>query len=578
MRKSIVSLLAVMLFVTLLSGCSSAETNSKDVKENPVVVPKHQLYLDVEFESNLLLAIYDVDVYVDEEMVGNIPHGKNFTKLLEVDEGSHLIRFENEGDSTVTAEKKIDVKNDMTFKCTIKGHSDEIEFVDIELLDSIEGNSIKTENYLGRSLEAVTEELEANGFVNVNYHSKDESDSIWDTANWVIVEQNIEPGVELDKNSEIILTCEKIETYLDNHYLNLNISEAMSKAGELKHTLEFKNAVTRENFLTNPEEMTDEQKAEWIVNGTSDSRFAEGKVTLLLLYTGSKEVPSVNGMILNEALNILKAQDFSNVKAKSDDGSSIWNYANWTITSQSVEAGTVIKATDEITLTCHHNEEEKVSAERTSEAIPASEEDNVPGEYRSALKSAEFYSKFFHNSKAAIYDQLTSEYGDNVSAEAAQYAIDNVQADWNQNALKSAESYSETMHMSKAGIYDQLISKYGDQFTAEEAQYAIDNIQVDWNQNALKSAESYSESMHMSKAGIFDQLTSEYADQFTAEEAQYAVDNVQADWNENALESARSYLEMFEMSNEEIFDQLTSAYGDQFTAEQAQYAIEHLNG
>ena len=244
---------------------------------------------------------------------------------------------------------------------------------------------------MGRSLEAVTEELEANGFVNVNYHSKDESDSIWDTANWVIVEQNIEPGVELDKNSEIILTCEKIETYLDNHYLNLNISEAMSKAGELKHTLEFKNAVTRENFLTNPEEMTDEQKTEWIVNGTSDSRFAEGKVTLLLLYTGSKEVPSVNGMILNEALNILKAQDFSNVKAKSDDGSSIWNYANWTVTSQSVEAGTVIKATDEITLTCHHNEEGKESAERTSEAIPASEEDNVPGEYRSALKSAEFY-------------------------------------------------------------------------------------------------------------------------------------------------------------------------------------------
>ncbi len=133
-------------------------------------------------------------------------------------------------------------------------------------------------------------------------------------------------------------------------------------------------------------------------------------------------------------------------------------------------------------------------------------------------------------------------------------------------------------HNPKAGIYDQLISEYGDQFTAEEAQYAIDNIQVDWNQNALKSAESYSENMHMSKAGIFDQLTSEYADQFTAEEAQYAVDNVQADWNENALESARSYLEMFEMSNEEIFDQLTSAYGDQFTAEQAQYAIEHLNG
>lgn len=32
------------------------------------------------------------------------------------------------------------------------------------------------------------------------------------------------------------------------------------------------------------------------------------------------------------------------------------------------------------------------------------------------------------------------------------------------------------MYMSKAGIYDQLSSEYGEQFTAEEAQYAIDNL------------------------------------------------------------------------------------------------------
>ena len=30
--------------------------------------------------------------------------------------------------------------------------------------------------------------------------------------------------------------------------------------------------------------------------------------------------------------------------------------------------------------------------------------------------------------------------------------------------------------MSKSAIYDQLISEYGEQFTAEEAQYAIDDL------------------------------------------------------------------------------------------------------
>ena len=32
------------------------------------------------------------------------------------------------------------------------------------------------------------------------------------------------------------------------------------------------------------------------------------------------------------------------------------------------------------------------------------------------------------------------------------------------------------MSMSKDAIFDQLTSEYGDKFTSEEAQYAIDNL------------------------------------------------------------------------------------------------------
>lgn len=95
------------------------------------------------------------------------------------------------------------------------------------------------------------------------------------------------------------------------------------------------------------------------------------------------------------------------------------------------------------------------------------------------------------------------------------------------NALKSAESYSRTLHMSKQGIYDQLVSEYGEGFTHEEAQYAIDNIEADWNENALKKAKSYYENLSMSKDAVYDQLVSEYGEQFTAEEAQYAIDHLE---------------------------------------------------
>lgn len=164
--------------------------------------------------------------------------------------------------------------------------------------------------------------------------------------------------------------------------------------------------------------------------------------------------------------------------------------------------------------------------ESTVSEEPIEEEPSVPTEFKSALNSAKSYSDMMHMSKMGLYGQLTSEYGEQFSPEAAQYAIDNVKADWNANALKTAENYSETMYMSKAGLYDQLVSENGEQFTAEEAQYAIDNIQADWNANALKTAQNYQESMSMSPEAIRDQLTSDYGEKFTQEEADYAIANL----------------------------------------------------
>lgn len=146
-----------------------------------------------------------------------------------------------------------------------------------------------------------------------------------------------------------------------------------------------------------------------------------------------------------------------------------------------------------------------------------------------------------------------------------------------QNALKKAESYSKMMHMSKQKIYDQLTSEYGEKFPADAAQYAIDNLNVDYKANALEKADSYSKTMHMSKQKIYDQLTSEYGEKFTAEEAQYAVDNLKADYKANALEKAKSYQQTMSMSKDRIYSQLTSDYGEKFTAEEAQYAIDHLD-
>lgn len=102
--------------------------------------------------------------------------------------------------------------------------------------------------------------------------------------------------------------------------------------------------------------------------------------------------------------------------------------------------------------------------------------DNVPTEYQNALKKGEFYAKTMSMSKQGVYDQLTSEYGEAFPEDAAQYATDNLDIDWNENALKKAQSYYENMSMSKDGVYNQLVSEYGEQFTSDQAQYAVDNL------------------------------------------------------------------------------------------------------
>ncbi|MBN9612141.1 MAG: Ltp family lipoprotein [Actinobacteria bacterium] len=114
---------------------------------------------------------------------------------------------------------------------------------------------------------------------------------------------------------------------------------------------------------------------------------------------------------------------------------------------------------------------------------PAVEEDPeeapkpaVPAEYLSALTKADSYANMMYMSKAGVYDQLVSKYGEKFSKKAAKYAIRHVVADWNQNALEKARTYQDDMAMSPDAIYDQLISSYGEKFTSKQAAYAIKHL------------------------------------------------------------------------------------------------------
>lgn len=96
----------------------------------------------------------------------------------------------------------------------------------------------------------------------------------------------------------------------------------------------------------------------------------------------------------------------------------------------------------------------------------------------------------------------------------------------NRRALQSAESYLAMGGFSKQGLYEQLSSSAGEGFTPTEAQYAVDHVDADWNQEAVQAARSYLQTSPMSRAELIDQLSSSAGEGFTYEQALYAVNKV----------------------------------------------------
>lgn len=107
----------------------------------------------------------------------------------------------------------------------------------------------------------------------------------------------------------------------------------------------------------------------------------------------------------------------------------------------------------------------------------SSKKSSVPAEYEAALNKAETYANSMDMSKQGIYDQLTSDAGEQFSDKPATYAMDHLtDVDWNANALAKAKTYQKKMSMSADAIREQLTSSSGEQFTSAQADYAVSHL------------------------------------------------------------------------------------------------------
>ena len=130
--------------------------------------------------------------------------------------------------------------------------------------------------------------------------------------------------------------------------------------------------------------------------------------------------------------------------------------------------GAITGGGDSDSTTTESSSNEAAEENSTSE----SSESDLPREYKNALKKAESYlGSDFHFSETGLRDQLEYE---EFPQDAIDYAMENVEADYNEQAEKAAKSYAESeFAMSDQGVYDQLIFEG---FTEEQAQHGLDSL------------------------------------------------------------------------------------------------------
>lgn len=135
--KLVLVLLIVLLVLSACSGNESDKNNLKNYK-------KHTLLLDVKLEANIFFSTYDVEVYIDDNKVGNIKQGGSFKNSYSLNDGEHELSFNKSGDRDVNGSISISVDEDKAFLCNLKAHRDGIDIND-QVEETLKEYNIKAE-------------------------------------------------------------------------------------------------------------------------------------------------------------------------------------------------------------------------------------------------------------------------------------------------------------------------------------------------------------------------------------------------------------------------------------------------
>ncbi|MBR4346286.1 MAG: PASTA domain-containing protein [Oscillospiraceae bacterium] len=173
--------------------------------------PNYNIFIKVHSNYNLIFSKYDVNVYFDESFLGKIINGADDVYLISAIEGDHSFTLRNAEDESVSVTKNISIQKNMSYSFDI-AHSSKIEFEEFTEVAGIEQHASVMPDLVGLTAEKAMEVLKDDGITNIDFNN---SEIIKQASGWDVVSQNIDAGTVILKTEQIVISCQKNDSYND---------------------------------------------------------------------------------------------------------------------------------------------------------------------------------------------------------------------------------------------------------------------------------------------------------------------------------------------------------------------------
>lgn len=158
MKKKIIAAIFSMIVIGL-SACQSEQSETNQAEE--VQAEKFTVQVKTECEENLLFSRYDVNIFIDDELLGTLEHGATDIYTAELVEGEHTLKAEKEDESDVDGTVEFEVSENMELSYQLSLSNDQIEIEKIEPEQDASQNEEKTDEESAEKIKDTEEDKDA---------------------------------------------------------------------------------------------------------------------------------------------------------------------------------------------------------------------------------------------------------------------------------------------------------------------------------------------------------------------------------------------------------------------------------